>query len=164
MVNSSIVYYKQDGGCIKIDELPISKIREYRQNDPETREAGGVLLGRYILGSTDVVVDDVTVPTPSDCRRRFFFFKNKQSHQAVVTDRWIKSNGTCNYLGEWHTHPEPDPNPSSVDICEWKRLLRVTKFDGDCLYFIIAGTKQIRIWEGNRKNSSITQLSDTLTK
>jgi integrative and conjugative element protein (TIGR02256 family) len=28
------------------------------------------------------------------------------------------------YLGEWHTHPEVLPSPSSLDISEWQLICR----------------------------------------
>lgn len=160
MNNKPLIYIKGDGGKFKIDGLPLQKISEYLQINPRMNEAGGVLLGRYIIDSNDIVVDDITTPMPNDVRKRCFYLKQKKYHQAVVTEKWIKSNGTCNYLGEWHTHPEAVPNPSSIDTGEWKRLLKSTKFDGEFLYFIIAGTQIIRVWEGNRTNSTITQLEE----
>lgn len=63
-----------------------------------------------------------------------------------------------NYLGEWHTHPEASPNPSVFDILGWKRLLKVTRFDGICLYFVIVGTEQLKVWEGNKHSLEIRLL------
>lgn len=158
MYNRAIVLCKGDGGKLKIDLNVLRKIDEYIQNDKEKYEAGGVLLGRYIIGSIDIVVDDVTTPMKNDTRGRCFFLKQKKYHQKAITEKWIKSKGTCNYLGEWHTHPEPIPTPSYIDINEWKRLLKSNKYESECLYFIIAGTEKMRIWEGNKKSLSIELL------
>lgn len=160
MYNGPLVFKKPDGGIFKIDHVPLQKIREYLQVDKEKNEAGGVLLGRHIIDSNDIVVDDITTPMQNDVRRRHYFLRLRENHQMVVTEKWIKSNGTCNYLGEWHTHPDSLPTPSLVDIREWIRLLKSTRFDGENLYFIISGTMKIKVWEGNRANSTIKQLEE----
>ncbi len=159
MDSRPLVFRKYDGGKFKIDKIPLQKIIEYLQVNDEMKEAGGVLLGRYIIDSNDIVVDDITTPMQNDVRKRFFFLKQKKYHQKIVTESWIKSKGTCNYLGEWHTHPEAIPTPSIVDTKEWERLLKSTKFEGESLYFVIAGTEQIRIWECSKTNF-IVQLEE----
>ncbi len=160
MHNEALIFQKSDGGKIKIDTYVLRKINKYLQTEQNNCEAGGVLLGRYIIDSNDIVVDDVTMPMKNDIRRRFFFLRRKSLHQEVVTKRWLESNGTCNYLGEWHTHPEAVPAPSYVDIKEWKKLLRTSIFDYDYLYFMIAGTEKIRVWEGNKYTMEIRQLNE----
>lgn len=160
MYNKPLVFIKGDGGKVKIDRKPLQKISEYLQLGKEMNEAGGVLLGRYIIDSNDIVVDDITTPMQYDVRKRCFFLKQKSLHQKIVTEKWNQSKGTCNYLGEWHTHPEATPTPSFIDKKEWKRLAKSTKFDGEYLYFLIAGTENIRVWEANRNSFAITQLEE----
>jgi len=160
MQNKALIFQKSDGGRLKIDIYAFQKINKCLQTGQNDCEAGGVLLGRYIIDSNDIVVDDVTMPMKNDIRRRFFFLRRKRLHQKVVIKRWIESKGACNYLGEWHTHPEEIPTPSCIDIKEWKRLLRTAKFDNDYLYFIIAGTKKMGVWEGNKYTMEIRQLSE----
>jgi integrative and conjugative element protein (TIGR02256 family) len=40
-------------------------------------------------------------------------------------------------VGEWHTHPEATPAPSSIDVSEWKSLCRNNE---QPLIFVILGT------------------------
>ncbi len=158
MHNRTLVFQKSDGGRIKVDTYALRKMRRYRQKKKGMCESGGVLLGRHIADSKDIVVDDVTTPMRNDIRCRCFFLRRMGSHQRVVTRRWRESRGSCNYLGEWHTHPEASPNPSVFDILGWKRLLKVTRFDGICLYFVIVGTEQLKVWEGNKHSLEIRLL------
>lgn len=160
MYERVLFFDKSDGGVIKIDSNALRKIYKFIQNSKESSEAGGVLLGRYIINSKDIVVDDVTVPMKNDIRRRFYFYRDKRLHQRIVTDKWIKSNGTCNYLGEWHTHPERIPVPTNIDMREWRKLLRTSIFDYECLYFLIAGTEKIVMWEGNKYTLEISKLNE----
>ena len=130
----------------------------YSQAIPSDHEAGGLLLGRLIIDCNDVVIDDVTVPDIEDQSGRFFFFRKALAHQEKLKQRWLQSNGTCNYLGEWHTHPEAIPRPSSHDISNWKRILWEAKYDSGFLFFIIVGTQTISVWEGKKDNLDILEL------
>jgi len=81
-------------------------MRHYVQDVPTKPEAGGVLLGRHILETGDIIVDLITEPMPSDRQGRFRFFRARRPHQAAIDRAWRASGGTYTYLGEWHTHPE----------------------------------------------------------
>lgn len=113
------------------------------------REAGGVLLGRHLLDSEDVVVDEVTGPQSSDRRTRFSFFRSKK-HEHIAKERWLAEANTIAYLGLWHTHPEDSPTPSSVDRDDWQQAVTNDAFDGARLFFPIVGRKEIRVWTKSR--------------
>jgi len=113
------------------------------------REAGGVLLGRHLLDSEDVVVDEVTGPQSSDLRTRFSFFRSKK-HEHIAKERWLAEANTIAYLGLWHTHPEDSPTPSSVDREDWQQAVTNDAFDGARLFFPIVGRREIRVWTKSR--------------
>lgn len=136
----------------------LDRMIQFIQHVPEKHEAGGVMLGRFIVGSDDVVVDKITVPMIGDKRSRFRFFRSRNPHQTVIGQEWEASGGTCNYLGEWHTHPEPNPEPSFVDLAGWKKKLAFDQFDSGCLYFVIVGTERVNAWQGYRKSLRIEAL------
>jgi integrative and conjugative element protein (TIGR02256 family) len=146
------------GNKFKLSHAALAQMIGYVQNEPNKREAGGVLLGRYILDCEDVIVDRITMPTKRDQRSRFRFFRSARLHQQAIDKAWTSSEGTCNYLGEWHTHPEPDPSPSFIDMLGWRKKLLFDKFDSDVLYFVIVGTEQINAWQGHRRTLSIEKL------
>jgi integrative and conjugative element protein (TIGR02256 family) len=153
-----IVFKIRDGKRLKLDDAVLDRFALYRQVAPHHEEAGGVLLGRHLLDSSDIVVDEITEPLPGDARSRFQFRRGKKNHQHRIDGAWLASRGTCVYLGEWHTHPEPDPTPSSTDLHDWRRRLRTDAFDGDALYFLIQGTRTIGAWEGARVRLAITPM------
>ncbi|WP_158629217.1 MULTISPECIES: Mov34/MPN/PAD-1 family protein [unclassified Corallococcus] len=143
---------------MKLSPVALSQMNSFRQTRLWHREAGGVLLGRYIMGCRDVVVDEVTIPMTGDWRLPFSFRRSRSRHQQVINARWAVSRGTCQYLGEWHTHPEPIPNPSSIDIADWRRRLRMDRFDGNSLLFIVVGIREVRVWEGTRQGQVLSML------
>jgi integrative and conjugative element protein (TIGR02256 family) len=129
----------------------------FLQDEPHRHESGGVLLGRHILNTNDIVVDRVTIPMPGDHQRRTRFHRARLLHQEQIDLAWKESKGTCTYLGEWHTHPEPIPTPSFVDEIDWRRKLMVDQFS-TCLFFLILGTQSISAWEGNYRKVTLHPL------
>lgn len=153
-----LVFSAQGGAKLKLDEVVVNRISSYRQTGPKDREAGGVLLGRHLVASPHRVVDDITEPMTGDKRSRYQFKRGHSSHQRRIDAAWEASGATCAYLGEWHTHPESIPNPSSIDLDDWRRRLLEDLFDRDILHFIIVGTHAIRAWEGHRTRLTLSLL------
>jgi integrative and conjugative element protein (TIGR02256 family) len=156
-----LVFLRPDGSKVKFGPVALRQMLAFRQTGIRSTEAGGVLLGRHIIGCRDTVVDEVTIPMRGDKRMRLAFHRSQARHQQVIDSRWQDSHGTCHYLGEWHTHPEAVPAPSSVDIQDWRRRLREDVFDGGALLFCIAGLQELRVWEGTRSPEALTSLQTT---
>jgi integrative and conjugative element protein (TIGR02256 family) len=145
--SDGLIFSRVDGGRLKIGMSAYDMMRRYIQDKPGMPEAGGILLGRYIIDAHDVVIDRVTVPLPGDRRSRFRFTRCDKEHQRIADRAWNRSHRTCTYLGEWHTHPEAVPHPSGVDQNDWRRKLREDRY-AESLFFIIVGINEVRIWEG----------------
>ena len=128
------------------------------QHDPGASEAGGIMLGRIIADSDDIIVDEITTPSSSDRRTRFAFFRSVSAAQHAVFNAWRSSKGTRIYLGEWHSHPEPDPNPSRHDIENWRAIVRETRYEQHSLFFAIVGTRSIVVWELARSDVDPVRL------
>jgi integrative and conjugative element protein (TIGR02256 family) len=154
----NLVFVRPNGGRIKLPAEVIASIVAYVQNDGQKPEGGGVILGRYILDTQDVVIDKISFPMPGDKATRTSFLRKKKSHQQVIDREWEFSNHTCTYLGEWHTHPEPYPSPSCIDNINWKRKLKRDVVDSDSLFFLIVGTAEMRMWEGHRASKTLSLL------
>lgn len=114
----------------------------FQQDQIEKPEAGGILLGKVRGYHLEVV--EVTTPTTQDKQSRFMFERSSLFHKKIANDRWFSSSGTVRYIGEWHTHPEDFPTPSSLDISEWKDLAR-NRVDKRPLLAIIIGRQGIHM-------------------
>ena len=155
---NELIFEMSNGGKIKLSNDAIQVINSYKQLEKKDPESGGVLLGRFIKSSKDIVIDKVSTPMKGDVQTRYKFKRLSPLHQKIIDQEWNKSKGTCNYLGEWHTHPEEFPSPSGVDKRDWKRKLKSDIFSSRFLYFLIAGMEEINIWEGDRRTLEIKQL------
>lgn len=141
-----------------LSDNAVRQLRAHTQRSRHQPEAGGVLLGRHLLDSPDLVVDEVTVPQKEDRRSRFAFFRSRQ-HGEVARARWAAAKGTMAYLGLWHTHPERDPTPSSVDRRDWEKAVALDTFEGYRLCIPIVGIDRIRVWSKAR-NGPIEELQE----
>lgn len=148
----NLVYRVTPRKRLVFTEHAVKQMRAFAQHGRFDTEAGGVLLGRHLLESRDVVVDEVTTPQGADRRGRVSFFRSK-AHEKLVRARWMVSGNTTAYLGLWHTHPEDDPTPSSVDRRDWEQAVSVDTYEGDRLYFPIIGTEKMRVWTLSRRGT-----------
>lgn len=142
-------FARPGGGRFSLGPVALVAMIRHAQDDAEKPEAGGVLLGRHILDSQDIVVDRVTTPQQGDRQGRFLFFRAQHRHQQLIDAAWRESHGTRTYLGEWHTHPELVPQPSVIDRVNWRRKLLVDCFSAP-IFFLIVGTGDVGVWEGRR--------------
>ncbi|PJJ18876.1 integrative and conjugative element protein (TIGR02256 family) [Janthinobacterium sp. 67] len=107
-----------------------------------SRESGGILLGRVRGSNLEII--EATVPSRFDERFPFLFIRKARQHRQIADERWRCSGGTVRYLGEWHTHPEELPQPSSVDLVEW-RTLSAKRNDGRPLLAVIVGRAGLHV-------------------
>jgi integrative and conjugative element protein (TIGR02256 family) len=151
MLSRCPTFNRPGGGRFQIGWDAAMVVGRYVQDEGHKPEAGGVLLGRHIHNSQDIVVDQVTTPMRGDYCSRTRYYRARQQHQDAINRAWRESGGTCTYLGEWHTHPEIMPAPSLIDQLTWRRKLMVDQFAG-YLFFVIVGLDDVRVWEGRRRS------------
>ena len=151
-------FARPNGGIVEFNKSAAELIGRYCQLHRTDAEAGGMLLGRLISESRDLVIDEITEPTKLDLKGRFYFIRRRRAAQRRVNKAWLDSNGTLNYLGEWHSHPEDDPTPSQVDLENWRRISSQARFEQDFLLFAIVGRSRIKVWELGKKSGELSEL------
>lgn len=115
----------------------------HAQKKYSAAEAGGILLGRRSGGHIHII--SATGPLPNDRRARLSFDRLDSGHQKAAYDAWAKSEGTVDYVGDWHTHPQTIPVPSPKDYLEWGKL---TKILPSPHLFAIVGSSGNGFWLG----------------
>lgn len=88
--------------------------KKYRQLKKRDKEAGGILMGQ--VRDQHIYVTRASLPSSFDKAARYSFERNKNIAQLIIFYEFWNSGKTITYLGEWHTHPEPLPTPSTKDI------------------------------------------------
>lgn len=146
---------------VRIDKVIFKQLIAYRQtlmgNEPESL---GLLVG--LVWPRAFWLKHLTFPTPFDNLTRYWCSRSQKS--ALYNYKLLKvinqqSGNQLHYLGEWHTHPETNPRPSTTDYINWQ-LLPENKFYGrNIRLFMILGTKDpINDWLGLKINDIFIEL------
>ena len=120
----------------------------HRQSQATAAESFGVLIGTTSVDRREIWIEAVTTPLSRDRRSRHSFALRDRGHQQAVCRKFASSDGRAIYLGTWHTHPEPVPNPSEVDRKDWVACLRANR--GRPLAFVLVGTDAVRVFVRTR--------------
>lgn len=142
MLTPLLLRRPDEDGFVLLETKVIQVFSRHRQLYPSAPESGGILLG-YRRGS-HLHVTEATGPLVSDQASRTRFFRSAAPHQQAALARWRESDGTMDYVGEWHTHPEHSPSPSPIDVAGWQRICHKRNMP---MLFVIAGT-QGGLWIG----------------
>ena len=134
------------------------------QGSRNSPERGGILLARKLKSKEDYVLDQVSEPAPGDKAGASFFKRHSNNHQNLVNDAWVKSQGACNYLGEWHTHYENTPSPSSIDMKSWRKLMKEVHAPFPFIFFVIVGARTLCVYEGNLRTGKLRRLDEQSQK
>lgn len=127
---------------LSLAEPAIAVFERHIQSRYTDYEAGGLLLGT--VHGSNIAVSEATAPTRWDKRFRFFFERLPFGHASLARSRWKASGGSVRYVGEWHTHPQDYPKPSSLDRSEWNKLAR-KRSDGRPMLAVIVGRKGLYV-------------------
>jgi integrative and conjugative element protein (TIGR02256 family) len=113
----------------------------------ELETVGGVETGGILIGHIDeqrrAVVERATGPGPSS-EQTPMIFRRDVAHVQGELDRArneLRHNGL--YLGEWHSHLEPDPTPSPTDIASLTGIAENADYLTRSPVMIIAGTDPV---------------------
>lgn len=107
----------------------------YRQMKKRSKEAGGQLFAEFRDGG--VVIVEATTPKLLDYRGRYTFRPIRWIQQREIRQRYRRG---LHFVGDWHTHPEPVPKPSQVDIESIQECFRNSKHDLTGFLLVILGT------------------------
>jgi [CysO sulfur-carrier protein]-S-L-cysteine hydrolase len=88
------------------------------------REVGGILMAEQVepgnFRIVDFSIDDVTGSAAH-------FVRSTEHHRHALESFFARTGNDYsrfNYLGEWHSHPNHAPIPSSTDVDSMRELLR----------------------------------------
>ena len=120
----------------------------HRQTTATAAESFGVLIGTTSVNRRQIWIEAVTTPMPRDRHSRLSFALRDPGHQRAVCRMFASSGGKAIYLGTWHTHPVPVPDPSDIDLNDWLACLRANR--SRPLAFVLVGTETVRVFVRKR--------------
>ena len=100
-------------------------------------ETGGLLFGERDDAARAIWVTEVSgPPTDSRASEKGFVCGTLGTH-ALHEEKRARSQGSVQYVGMWHTHPESLPLPSATDYGGMRRLTTATGNTGKVLLVIV---------------------------
>lgn len=147
--------YKMNSVVLIIKDSVFQQLISHRQYERSKAESGGLLIGRTdINGNTRIY--EITEPMGEDVQKYMIFKRKDKKHLAYLSE----ANKRCLYFkGNWHTHPQDIPSPSWIDKMSWSRSIKVSKpGESKYIFFIIVGTREIKVWCGDMKTLEISEM------
>jgi integrative and conjugative element protein (TIGR02256 family) len=104
---------------MRIEAQALATFDAHRQRRFYQREAGGQLFAKIWGDEWKIVA--ATGPRSRDRRSRFSFWPHRASEQEEIFTQHARG---LDYVGDWHTHPEDTPTPSSDDRTSITEIVR----------------------------------------
>lgn len=106
-----------DGIIYDIGERCLETFRKSCQRSSLAKENGGQLFARFT--DSVILVEIATITKGRSKRSRFGFFPDEKAERMEIEDMFRTG---FHYVGDWHTHAECVPKPSSIDE---KKIIKV---------------------------------------
>jgi integrative and conjugative element protein (TIGR02256 family) len=139
-LNEGIVLTDSPYSCIVFSSKVLKKLQVIVDKKIDICESGGLLLGFVRENHFDVRM--ITVPYKHDHASHYSFIRCDKKHLNIYQAIRLKINRDLTYIGEWHTHPEDNPRPSSIDLNEWKLIKSTRSYP---VVFMILGKRNFYI-------------------
>jgi integrative and conjugative element protein (TIGR02256 family) len=122
------------GQTLVVADSVLQHFRKYRQTRLWHREAGGQLFA--IVSPFELYICEATGPRPTDKRTRYGYKPDRKAEQVEIKERHTR---TLQYVGDWHTHPEPIPHPSGTDYSSMSDCFTKSKHALNAFLLAIVG-------------------------
>jgi integrative and conjugative element protein (TIGR02256 family) len=96
-------------------------------------------MGELYPSSNKIIITNI-VSAQTNKSNRYNLELDIESINKDMTKIHQDSFGTITYLGDWHTHPEPNPTPSQIDYNTFILNHKKTKLEQGFSLYIILGT------------------------
>lgn len=164
---ATVVIIESNSRCVKM-VLPNNKvvdilstvfdeIYKWLQNEKDKPESGGFIVGYQHKYTGNISLEEVSHPYELDQKNRIRFNIIDPRHRLFLKRTSRKKSY---YMGTWHTHPQDIPVPSDTDWDDWHATMVSDTTGSQYVFFIIAGTKEIRIWAGDFVSGQINELTE----
>jgi len=146
--------YLTEFGLVELTDEVLETLNRHRQLENLSHEAGGQLFARFEADRMRIL--RATEPTPKSRRGRTYFWPSRREEQLEIESLYAEG---LHYVGDWHSHPEPHPEPSSDDIEKIKGIHAKSKHDLNCILMLIVGTHKDAegLWLASASNAGVTR-------
>jgi integrative and conjugative element protein (TIGR02256 family) len=126
------------GELVILTDAVLERFQRHQQLRKKDAEAGGQLFGR-VLGKI-ITIEEATGPRRSDIRSRYSYIPDRKAEQREINDRFPSG---LHFIGDWHTHPEPIPHPTSTDLDNMRECVKRSRRAVSGFLLIVVGTASL---------------------
>ncbi len=126
---------------IRLEPNVIGFLEGHRQRNWFQNERAGQLFGT--IDNNTIIVMEATGPRRGDRANHISYDINRGAAQREIDDRYEKG---LHYIGDWHTHPQKTPGPSTTDILSMARLFCTSSHQLNFVAMLIVGTRGPETW------------------
>ena len=123
------------GQTLIFEDNVLAHFARNRQRTTQSLEAGGQLFARF--EGEIIRVERATGPRATDRCGLLSFIPDRLAERREIK-RFFKAG--FHYVGDWHTHPEPCPQPSQTDIGNFQQTFRKSRHKLASFVMVIVGT------------------------
>jgi len=127
----------QNTGILIVSDEALAVMHRFKQTRLLDKEAGGQLFAQF--SGPNVHILKATPPSLLDWRSRYGFRPNRRLQRMQIAKYYARG---LHFVGDWHTHPESHPTPSSEDVTGMQDCFRRSKHDLTAFLMVILGTVQ----------------------
>ncbi len=140
---SAYRYRIPDSDQVLVIAAAVAQTFERYRQDRDSAEAGGLLFAEFLLPT--IIIREATPPNSLDKRSRNGFVPCRKIHNELITQRFELG---LHFVGEWHTHPEPRPFPSALDLESMYDSFIKSKHELSAFVLIIVGSRSpgLSLW------------------
>lgn len=117
-----------------VEPSVLRHLAKHRQAGPRAPEVGGQLFAAF--EKYRVRITRATGPRETDRHSRFSFFPDRRSENSEIKERFVDG---LHFVGDWHTHPERHPSPSTIDLASMADCFRKSKHSLSHFVMLIVG-------------------------
>jgi integrative and conjugative element protein (TIGR02256 family) len=128
------------GVAIRLTDDCLAVLGAQRQIGWLAKEIGGQLFARFTPNGIEVAV--ATVTNGKSRRTRYGFFPDRDAERADV-QRLFKDG--FHYIGDWHTHPEDVPTPSTTDEKELQDIFNKSRHELPFMLLVVVGREKFSL-------------------
>lgn len=124
--------FRSTVGSVELSTGAVDTLRAHQQRTRLQKETGGQLFARFSDGH--FLVERAT--RVQGVRSRFSFKPDRGEEQAQIDALFQEQ---LHYVGDWHTHPEGRPSPSSPDSVKMLEIFKQSKHVLPFMLMVIVG-------------------------
>jgi integrative and conjugative element protein (TIGR02256 family) len=122
------------GQTLVFSDTVIEHVLSNRQTKTGDREAGGQLFAR--VSRYEIYIAEATGPRTSDRRSRLSYRPDRKLEQGEIDES--QRRGLV-FVGDWHTHPELMPEPSTQDLVSISECFRKSSHHLNAFLLVVVG-------------------------